>query len=209
MRHLSNIRRALFPLLCTVAIFAFLFALTSRTFVAAAQQRQPAAATSIGVMPRYDANRNLVLPDDYRRWVLVGSSLGLSYSEGGQGGHQMFNTTLMEPSAYQHFVETGTFKEGTMLALIGQGIGTNATPARQGQFATDVHMLELAVKDSTRVPESWAYYAFDGPMMGGYRSAAAPQPKASCFACHAEHAARDNVFTQFYGLLNDAAPKKR
>ncbi|MGH9238885.1 MAG: cytochrome P460 family protein [Vicinamibacterales bacterium] len=158
-------------------------------------------------MPRYDANRNLVLPDDYRRWVLVGSALGLSYAEGGQG-HQMFNTTLMEPSAYRHFIETGTFREGTMFALVGQGVGTNATPARQGQFATDVHMLEMAVKDSTRVPESWAYYGFDGPMMGGYRSTAAPQPQANCFSCHKEHAARDNVFVQFYGLLNEAAPKK-
>ena len=158
-------------------------------------------------MPRYDTNRNLVLPDDYRRWVLVGSSLGLSYSDSGQG-HQMFNTTLMEPSAYRHFIETGTFREGTMFALIGQGVGTNATPARQGQFATDVHMLELAVKDSKRVPERWAYYGFGGPMMGGYRSTAAPQPQASCFTCHKEHAARDNVFTQFYGLLNEAAPKK-
>lgn len=206
MRQLSNLRRALFPLLCTLAVCVFLVALTSMTFVAA-QQRQP--ATSIQVMPRYDTNRNLVLPDDYRRWVLVGSSLGLSYSEGGQGGHQMFNTTLMEPGSYQHFVETGTFREGTMLALIGQGIGTNATPARQGQFATDVHTVEMAVKDSKRVPEGWAYYAFGGPMTGGYRSTAAPQPKASCFNCHAEHAARDNVFVQFYGLLNDAAPKKK
>lgn len=208
MRHVSNLRRAFFPLLCTLAGFAFVAALTSTSFVAA-QPRQPVAATSAGVMPRYDASRNLLLPGDYRRWVLVGSSLGLSYSEGGQGDHQMFNTTLMEPSAYQHFVETGTFREGTMLALIGQGIGTNATPARQGQFATDVHMLEMAVKDSKRVPEGWAYYAFGGPMSGGYRPSAAPQPKASCFNCHAEHAANDKVFVQFYGLLNDVAPKKR
>jgi hypothetical protein len=174
----------------------------------AAQQRQATAATSIDVMPQYDTHRNLVLPDDYRRWVLVGSSLGLSYSEGGSG-HQMFNTTLMEPSAYRHFVEAGMFREGTMFALIVQGIGTNAAPARQGQFATDVHMVEIAVKDSKRVPESWAYYGFGGPMMGGYRSTAAPQPKANCFNCHAEHAARDNVFMQFYGLLNEAAPTKR
>ena len=40
-----------------------------------------------------------------------------------------------------------------MLALILQGIGTNATPARQGQFATDVHVVEMAVKDKGRVPE--------------------------------------------------------
>jgi Cytochrome P460 len=205
--RLSNLR-TVFPVICSFAIVAVLVVLAMRNPVLG-KPRQLATATSLDVMPRYDPDRNLVLPDDYRRWVLVGSSLGLSYSEGGQGGHQMFNTTLMEPSAYQHFVETGTFREGTMFALIGQGIGTNTTPARQGQFATDVHMVEMAVKDSKRVPESWAYYGFGGPMMGGYRSTAAPQPKASCFNCHAEHAARDNVFVQFYGLLNEAAPKKQ
>jgi hypothetical protein len=120
----------------------------------------------------------------------------------------MFNTTLMEPSAYRHFVQTGSFREGTMLALILQGIGTDALPARQGQFATDVHMVEMAVKDSTRVPEGWAYYNFGGPMVGGYRTPSAPQPKANCYDCHVKHAARDNVFMQFYGLLNEAAPKK-
>jgi hypothetical protein len=157
-------------------------------------------------MPRYDASRNLVLPDDYRQWVLIGSSLGLSYAEGARG-QQMFNTTLMEPGAYRHFVETGTFREGTMFALVLQGIGTNATPARQGQFATDVHAVEMAVKDASRVPEVWAYYDFGGPMAGGYRSTAAPQQRSSCYDCHREHAARDNVFTQFYGLLNEAAPR--
>lgn len=210
MRRSSH-RRAIFRLTCGVAfaglVAAVVVALASSGF-AAGQQPPTATATSPDVMPRYDANRNLLLPDDYRRWVLVGSSLGLSYAEGEQNGHQMFNTTLMEPSAYRHFVETGTFREGTMLALIGQGIGTNATPARQGQFATDVHMVEMAVKDSTRVPEAWAYYGFGGPMAGGYRTSAAPQPKASCFECHVTHASRDNVFMQFYGLLNEAVPKR-
>ena len=191
-----------FRTICGLAIVVFLL-VTSRSFVVAQGQ---AAAAAPAVMPRYDANRNLLLPDDYRRWVLVGSSLGLSYAEGAPGSHQMFNTTLMEPGAYRHFVETGTFREGTMLALILQGIGTNATPARQGQFATGVHGVEMAVKDSRRVPEGWAYYGFGGPMSGGYRTAAAPQPKASCFECHEKHAARDNVFMQFYGLLNEAAP---
>lgn len=205
--HLSKLWPTAVAVICSLFIGGAIIVLASRNFVAA-QPRPAATAPLRDVMPRYDTNRNLVLPDDYRRWVLVGSGLGLSYAEGDQG-HQMFNTTLMEPSAYRHFVETGTFREGTMFALIGQGVGTNATPARQGQFATDVHMLEMAVKDSTRVPESWAYYTFGGPMMGGYRSTAAPQLQANCFNCHKEHAARDNVFVQFYGLLNEAAPKKR
>ncbi|HEU4693824.1 MAG TPA: cytochrome P460 family protein [Vicinamibacterales bacterium] len=177
------------------------------THPALVAQQRPVPATA-AVTPQYDADRNLKLPADYRQWILVGSSLGLSYSEAG-AGHQMFNTTLMEPTAYRHFVETGQFREGTMLALILQGIGTNALPARQGQFATDVHMIEMAVKDSGRVPEGWAYYGFGGPMMGGYRTAAAPQAKASCYDCHVKHAARDNVFTQFYGLLNEAAPRAK
>ena len=201
----SNFR--LFPPIFILAVFAFVGAVGSANF-AGAQQSKP-TVPSLDVTPRYDTSRNLILPDDYRRWILVGSSLGLSYSESGQGSHQMFNATLMEPSAYRHFVETGTFREGTMLALIGQGIGTNATPARQGQFATDVHMVEMAVKDFKRVPEGWAYYGFGGPMAGGYQTSAAPQPKANCYDCHVKHAARDNVFMQFYGLLNEATLRKR
>ena len=187
----------------TFAMVAWAAVIGTRGAVVAEQVSQ----ASSPVMPQYDADRNLRLPSDYRKWILVGQSLGLSYSEGAQRGDQMFNTTLMEPTAYRHFVETGQFREGTMLALILQGIGTNALPARQGQFATDVHVIEMAVKDKGRVPEGWAYYQFGGPMAGGYRSTATPQPKTSCYNCHVEHAARDNVFMQFYGLLSEAAPR--
>ncbi len=176
----------------------------------AVAEQGSAPAPSARVMPQYDKDRNLVLPANYRQWVLAGSSLGLSYSEGGaQGaGMQMFNTTLIEPTAYKHFVETGEFRDGTMLVLLLQGQGTNALPARRGQFATDVHGVEMAVKDSSRVPEAWAYYNFGGSMMGGLRTSAAPQPKASCYSCHVEHAKRDNVFMQFYQMLSEAAPLK-
>jgi hypothetical protein len=155
------------------------------------------------VMPRYDEQRNLVLPPDYRSWILVGSSLGLSYSEGAPPAHPMFHATLMEPTAYRHFVRTGEFREGTMLALVLQGVGTNAMPARHGQFASEVMAVEMAVKDKGRVDEGWAYYGFGD----GTRRASAPNPKASCYNCHIEHAQRDNVFMQFYGLLKEAAPK--
>lgn len=199
----SNRFRTVSRVALTCALVAWAAVVGTRGAVVAEQVSQGPAP----VMPQYDADKKLRLPSDYRQWILVGQSLGLSYSEGAQGGHQMFNTTLMEPTAYRHFVETGQFREGTMLALILQGIGTNALPARQGQFATDVHVIEMAVKDKGRVPEGWAYYQFGGPMAGGYVPAAAPQPKTSCYSCHVEHAARDNVFLQFYGLLKEAAPR--
>jgi Cytochrome P460 len=175
---------------------------------AAAQQRTavPAPArpdpgrNQIG--PRYGSDGALLLPDGYRRWVFIGSSLGLSYSEG-QSGAEMFHETLMEPTAYDHFVETKTFREGTMLALILHGTGERVLPARQGKFANDVHGVEMAVKDSSHRPEGWAYYNFGG--MTGIRTSAQAMPKASCYTCHAEHAKRDNVFLQFYPLLAEAA----
>jgi len=186
-----------------IAIAACAFALAAGQRLTTAQGVAPGAVASAERRPQYDASGQLQLPDDYRRWVLVGSSLGLTYAAT-SGGMQMFGTTLMEPTAHEHYVRTGTFREGTMFALVMQGVGTGALPSRQGQFASDTHIVEMAVKDSTRTPEGWAYYNFGGPMGGGYRTAAAPQPKAACYACHVEHAARDNVFTQFYGLLNDA-----
>lgn len=67
----------------------------------------------------------------------------------------------------------------------------------------ELHGVEMAVKDRTRTPEGWQYYNFGG--MDGIRPTAQPMPKASCYNCHLEHAARDNVFLQFYPLLAEAA----
>ena len=154
------------------------------------------------VGPRYGGDGALQLPADYRQWVFVGSSLGLSYSQG-QQGMEMFHETLMEPSAYKNFVDTGTFREGTMLALMLHGTGESVLPARHGKFAADVHGVEMAVKDTSHRPEGWAYYNFGG--MNGLRSSVQAMPKETCYACHVEHAKRDNVFLQFYPLLAEAA----
>ena len=161
------------------------------------------------VMPQYDKYGALILPPDYRRWVMVGSSLDLSYAEApGQAGHQMFMHTLMEPTAHKAFVETGKFREGTMFALILQGVADKVMPARTGQFAGAVHGVEMAVKDRAHTPEGWAYYGFGG-MGGATRPTATAAPKSNCYSCHSEHAARDNVFLQFYPLLAEAAGLKK
>jgi cytochrome P460 len=157
------------------------------------------------VVPRYDKDRALLLPENYLEWVFVGSSLGLSY-DASAGSHEMFNETLMEPTAYRHFVKTGEFREGTMFVLILHGAERAVLPGRRGHFAGDVHGVEMAVKDKGRTPEGWAYYGFGG-MGGALDKAAQPEPggRGSCVACHQAHAARDNVFLQFYPLLAKTA----
>ena len=179
-----------------------LILLVTAIIASRAQSAQPAAPTP--VIPGYDKQRALILPADYRRWILAGTSLGLSYAEGAVA-HPMFHETLIEPTAYQHFVSTGEFREGTMLVLIVHAVEEGALPSRHGQYAAAVHGVEMAVKDHSRVPEGWAYYGFgDAPRAGA--STAQPNPAASCHSCHAKNAARDNVFLQFYSLLSAAAP---
>jgi hypothetical protein len=185
----------------TLAI-ALILLVTAIGVASRAQSAQPAAPTL--VIPGYDNQRALILPADYRRWILAGTSLGLSYAEGA-AAHPMFHETLIEPTAYQHFVSTGEFREGTMLVLILHAVEEGALPSRHGQYAAAVHGVEMAVKDHSRVPEGWAYYGFgDAPRAGS--STAQPNPAASCHSCHAKNAARDNVFLQFYSLLSAAAP---
>jgi len=159
------------------------------------------------VMPAYDDSGALKLPADWKRWVFVGASLGLSYSQGGPAaaGTEMFHETLMEPTAYEHFVKTGTFREGTQFVLVLHGTGEGVLPARRGRFAAELHGVEMAVKDSSRRPEGWAYYGFGG--MDGIRATAQAAPKDRCYSCHVEHARRDNVFMQFYPLLEGVAPR--
>lgn len=184
---------------CLSTVLAGALALAGAAGLAA----QSGTGGAAPVMPRYDPDGALHLPDDYLRWTLAGASLGLSYGDEAPR-RESFNHTLIEPTAYNHFVRTGEFREGTMLALLVRRTEADAMPARHGRFAADVLAVELAVKDSGRVAAGWAYYDFGGG--SGARTTAQPQPPGNrCYACHVEHAARDNVFLQFYPLLADAA----
>ena len=182
------------------AFLAFVFLVS----LAASVSTSRAQSTSSPTMPRYDKDRALVLPDNYRRWILAGTSLGLNYSDA-VAPHPTFHETLLEPSAYQHFVETGEFREGTMLVLVLHAAEEGSVPSRHGQYAGAISGVEMAVKDRSRVAEGWAYYAFGKAPRAGI-STAQPNPTASCYSCHAKNAARDNVFMQFYSLLSSARP---
>ena len=200
MKSSRNSRKHVGKSTLRTALTFLLLVLASWAFASATAEDNEATEA---MMPAYDDDGSLLLPEGYERWVFVGSSLALSYTEGAPG-HEMFHHTLMEPTAHQHFRETGQFREGTMLALLLHGTGEGVLPARHGRFAAEIHAVEMAVKDSNRVDETWAYYNFGG--MDGVREEARPMPARSCQSCHVEHAAYDNVFLQFYPLLVDAAP---
>ena len=149
--------------------------------------------------PRFSAQNELLLPAGYREWVFVGSSLGMSYNEGPAApAKRDFHHVYLQPEAYRQYRESGKFPEGTMLVMEVYSAGSKASINRQGSFSDEFLRVEAAVKDSKRWQEGWAYFDFGGPEP---RAKSTAFPKERCWACHNQHAADDNVFTQFYAVL--------
>jgi hypothetical protein len=173
------IRRLIFPALAAA--------------IAAAPPPAPAPT-----LPRYTVEGALRRPAEVERWVLVGASLGLGYSDATDDGPGMFHRVYLEPGAYEHYLRTRRFRDGTMLALSIRQPTRRVPPSRAGWTEGELVALELAVKDPGRFPGGWAYFDFgrDAPTAGAL-------PRERCARCHAQHAARDNVFVQFYPQLRN------
>jgi hypothetical protein len=155
-------------------------------------------------VPTYDAQGNVIRPEGYRKWVFVGTSLGLRYEgEGGSDeGPGSFHNVYIQPEAYDEFMKTGAFPEKTILAMETYSAGTKEPKSglTGGFFSNQLTGFSAAIKDQSRFPEGWGYVSFarDGSKL---QASAAPFRKSQCYDCHREHAATDNVFTQFYPVL--------
>jgi hypothetical protein len=155
-----------------------------------------------GLVPRYTATGALQRPAEVERWVLVGASLGLGYSDATEDAPGMFHRVYLEPTAYDHYLRTGSFRNGTMLALAIRHPARRVPPSRAGWTEGELTALELAVKDPARFAGGWAYFDF-----GRNAATARALPARRCQTCHREHAAVDHVFVQFYPTLRERPPR--
>lgn len=160
-------------------------------------------ATVAAEEPRF-AGERMLRPESYREWVFVGSSLGMSYNKDAaeSAKKQNYHVVFLEPSAWKHYQKTGEFPEKTVLMMEVYSAGRKESINRAGSFANDFLRVEAAVKDSSRFDGGWAYFDFGGPAAGGLKDASAAFAKDRCWTCHNEHGGTDNVFTQFYPVLN-------
>jgi len=173
------------------------------------------------VQPAYDDKGQLIRPEGYRNWIFVGASLGLDYSEPreGQVRTEIFHHVYIQPEAYKHYQETGTFPEKTILMMENYSAGDKENNTAKeltkdkeqfetlnGRFTDSRLGVEAAVKDSAKSPDTWSYYAFGS--RAGLLPSARAFPKQACWDCHNSHAAVDNVFLQFYPILREARAGK-
>ena len=162
--------------------------------------------------PRYQNGNHLVRPADYREWPFLGAGLGLTYDAepgpGGQNRPQNFSNVFVNPSSYRHFMQTGTWKDGTVFILEFRASGTGTAPNTTGRFQTALTALEAEVKDA-KFPGGWAYFEFGrGNAMREVAEPLTGQREAGCIECHTKHTAVERTFVQFYPHLLEVAKAK-
>jgi hypothetical protein len=182
---------------CALVLFASLI------FVAATTVRKSTTPSEPATL-QYTADAQMKFPEGYRRWVYLTTGFDMSYNPSMGTGHHMFDNVFVNPEAYESFVKTGTWPDKTVLVLEGREGEEKGSINKQGSYqGTEVMGVEVHVKDEVRFPGKWAFFIFDNE-----KTAKMVPTDMSCYSCHAEHAAVDTTFVQFYPTLLPIAESK-
>ena len=167
------------------------------------------AQTATRYSPEYTADGQLLLPKNFHEWVYVGSPLTPNALNGGQAGFPEFHNVYIEPGSYEIFKKTGQFPEGTIffkelqLTLPGENKdGSRTEPSGKGYFPGAFNGADVTVKDSKRFADTngWGYFNFNHHEPKA--AMAKVKAKEECAYCHIASAKKDEVWTQFYPLLD-------
>jgi hypothetical protein len=153
----------------------------------------------------YTADGRMNFPEHYREWVYLTSGFDMSYNPTAQAASRhVFDNVFVNPAAYRSFLKTGTWPDKTVLVLEIRGAEGKGSINQSGNYQNEeAANLELHVKDAGRFPGGWAFFGFGKSKVGQL----IPQ-SATCYACHADHAAVDTTFVQFYPTLLPIAKEK-
>lgn len=179
------------------------------TAVFAQRQQTNTALVRQRYLPEYTKDGDLILPKNFNEWVFVGSPLTPNALNGGKANFPEYHNVYIEPGSYEIYKKTGEFPEGTIffkelqLTKPAQNPdGSRTEPSGRGFFPGKLNGADVTVKDTKRYADSggWGYYNFNH-----YEPKAATakvRPKSECAFCHIANAKKDEVWTQFYPLLD-------
>jgi hypothetical protein len=168
------------------------------------------AQSNARYLPEYTADGQLLLPKNFHEWVYVGSPLTPNALNGGQANFPEFHNVYIEPGSYAIYKKTGEFPEGTILFKELQltlpqenADGSRTEASGRGYFPGKWNGADVTVKDSMRFADTngWGYFNFN------HHEPKAPMAKVKskdeCAYCHIANAKKDEVWTQFYPLLDN------
>jgi hypothetical protein len=161
-------------------------------------------------LPEYTASGDLKLPKNFHEWIYIGSPLTPNGLNNGKANFPEYHNVYIEPGSYAIYKKTGKFPEGTImfkeLQLTKEGQfpdGSRTEPSGRGYFPAAFNGADVTVKDSKRFEASggWGYFNFNHHEPKALT--ATVKPKSECAFCHLASAKKDQVWTQFYRLLDD------
>lgn len=182
-----------------------LFAATAVFLLSSRPPKAALAASSY--TPAYAQNGDMLPPTNYREWIYLSTGIDMSYAPktAEMQGHSMFDNVFVDPQAYRSFLATGTWPDKTVMVLEAREARSKGSINQQGHYqGTEVMGMEVHVKDEARFPGKWGFFDFDKTTSNGTLIPGG----ASCYSCHAAHAAVDTTFVQFYPTLLPIAQKK-
>ncbi|WP_026359442.1 cytochrome P460 family protein [Sphingomonas sp. PR090111-T3T-6A] len=176
--------------------------------------KAPAEAQAGRYLPEYAPDGSLLLPKNWRTWVYLGSPLTPNALNDGKANFPEFHNVYIEPGSYAIYKKTGQFPEGTIffkelqLTLPAENPdGSRTEPSGRGYFPGPYNGADVTVKDSKRYAATggWGYYNFNHHEPKA--AMAMPKSKEECASCHMASAKKDDVWTQFYPLLDNLSLK--
>jgi hypothetical protein len=170
------------------------------------------AESKVAWGPKWTANGELELPENFHHWVFLGSPLTPNALNGGKAGFPEYHNVYVHPEALRSYRKTGVWPEGTImlkeLQLTQPGTnpdGSSVEPSGRGYFPGARNGIDISVKDSKRFKDTngWGFFNFTHHAPP-YPKSAAATPKDACANCHMQNATKDMVFSKFYEpLLNE------
>ena len=154
----------------------------------------------------FTSDGQLKAPEGYREWIFLTSGLDMSYRKTSGADHSMFDNVFVNPRAYQSFVRTGIWPEGTEFVKEGRAASEKGSINKSGKFQSgDTMGVEVHIKDSKRFADGWGFFFFDSVRSGPTQAIPAAAP---CYTCHRQNGAVDSTFVQFYPTLLSIATQK-
>jgi hypothetical protein len=115
-----------------------------------------------------------------------------------------FDNVFVTPQAYKAFLATGTWPDKTIFMMEVRTSASKGSINKGGHFQEGLVGLEAHIKDESRFPSKWEFFAFSPTARTGKPLGT----KSSCQTCHATNGAVDNTFVQFYPTLLPVAKAK-
>jgi hypothetical protein len=163
------------------------------------------ASASVGAeeAARFDDENALFLPQGYRSWIYVGTTVTPNDMNDGKAAFPEFHVVYMDPASFKVYQNSGEFPDGAILVKETLSVGSKQASSGNGYFMGDYVGLFAEVKDSNRFseePDHWAFFTFREKPDEPVKERAKAHPTASCSTCH-QLGEKERVFIQYYPIL--------